>query len=131
MARKKAKLSTAPSNITNNRDILEVKTSPWLEDYQDLFSFKMKPVTQGFIERLAHELNEWSKKDDSLVFVDFYGSRDIPDEAFYRWIRTYPELKNVHSLAKKRLAGRREVGGVTRKFDPSAAFNSSSSVRNL
>lgn len=118
------KVSSKAANNPSEKRESEVKTSPWLEDYLDLFSFKMRPVTQAFIERLANELNEWSKKETSLVFVDFYGSKDIPEDAYFRWVRTYPELKSVHAIAKKRLAGRREVGGLTRKFDPTFAWNS-------
>lgn len=120
LVRKSTKIPTA-KKIPKNEDL---KLSVWLEDYMDLFSFKLKPVTQGFIDRLAHELNEWSKQEDSLVLRDFYDSKDIPRDAFYRWIDKYPELQEAFKVAKGRISSRREKGGMTRKFDPSFIINS-------
>lgn len=106
---------------TNNEDL---KVSPWLEDYLDCFSLKMKPVTKKFIERLSLEINEWSKKDDALVLRDFWDAKDIPEDAFYRWARTHPEFRAAIDIAKGRIGSRREKSALTRKFDPGIVLNS-------
>ena len=112
--RKSSKIRTH-ENKPKNEDL---KISVWLEDYMDLFSLKMKPVTQGFIERLSKELLEWADKEDSLILKRFYTQKKIPREAFYRWVNKYPELKLAYEHTKESIAHRRELGGMTRKFDP-------------
>ncbi len=119
----KAKLTTKNRSISPKRDS-ESKVSPWLEDYLDLQMMKMKPITQGFVERLAEEVIRWSLNDDAIVFRDFIDNKSIPEEAYYRWVRTYPELKAAHVLAKGRIGSRREKGALTRKFDGSIVVNS-------
>lgn len=96
----------------------DAKVSPWLEDYRDLFSLKMKPVTEGFISRLSEELNQWSQLEDSIVLRDFYDTKHIPHEAFYRWAKKYPELGDMLNLARGRIGSRREKGVITRKYEP-------------
>lgn len=91
--------------------------SPWLDDYLDLGVMRLQPVNAATLERIAMELLEWSKKDDSIVFRDFLDSKNIPEEAYYRWVRTYPELKMAHTMAKGRVGSRREKGGLFRKMD--------------
>lgn len=111
-------------NLDSNGNEKNQRVSLWLEDYQDLFSLKTRPVTQGFIERLAHELIEWAKKPDSLVVKDFYNEKHIGVKTFYRWIDKYPEMAAANEYALNRLSSKREIGGLTRKFDPTFAWNS-------
>lgn len=121
---KKTNTTTVSKKAAKNPTNDDVRVSRWLEDYLDLFSLKMKPVTEGFIHRISQELNEWSKKDDSLILKNFYTSKEIPKDAFYRWANTYPELKASLLHAKERISARREHGGMTRKFDPNFILNS-------
>lgn len=102
----------------------DLKVSPWLEDYLDCFSFKMKPITRAFIDRLCVEINEWSKKDEALVLRDFWDAKDIPEDAFYRWARTYPEFRAAVDIAKGRIGSRREKSALVRKFDPGLVLTS-------
>lgn len=98
--------------------------SPWLEDYLDLQTFKMKPITIGSIQRMAQEVLEWSLKEDSIVFRDFYDNKNIPEETYYRWVAKFPDLKAAHTIAKGRIGSRREKGALIRKYDPSFITNS-------
>lgn len=104
----------------------ESKVSLWLEDYLDLQSMRIKPVSELFIERLALEVMEWSKLEESIIFRDFIDNKNIPEDAYYRWVRTYPNLKAAHTLAKGRIGSRREKGAITRKFDGSTIIGSMS-----
>ena len=121
---KKTNTTPIPKKPTKNRTKNEdLKVSPWLEDYLDLFSFKMKPITEAFISRLSEELNQWSQLDDSLILKRFYTDKNIPREAFYRWANKFPELGASLAQAKERISARREHGGMTRKFDPGFILN--------
>jgi hypothetical protein len=100
------------------------KISKWVEDYTDCFSFREKPITESFIERLSKELVEWSLLENSLVLGQFYGSKGILRKTFYRWVEQYPKIAQAHEFAMCQLATKREIGGLTRKFDPNFAMNS-------
>lgn len=121
--RKSTNPNTKKSPHTTNAQT-DCKVSPWLEDYLDLQSFRLKPITQASIERLSNELIQWSLKEDSLVFRDFYDDKYIPEDTWYRWLNKYPELKAAHTLAKGRIGSRREKGALMRKYDGSLIVNS-------
>lgn len=110
-------------NRTENRNADDIKHSPWLEDYLDLFTFKMKPVTEAFIERLAQELILWVDDEKEarkrLKISQFYGYKKIPKEAFYRWIRKHPNLEEAYKYAMYSLGDRREIGVALREYDAS------------
>lgn len=112
----KTKVLKNRSKQTTKRDP-QSAVSPWLDDYLDLGVMRLKPINEATIERLALEVLEWSKKDDSIVFRDFLDDKNIPEEAYYRWVRTFPELKMAHTMAKGRVGSRREKGGLFRKMD--------------
>lgn len=98
--------------ITRDRDY-----SPWLEDYLDCFTFKYKPVTQAFIDRISKELVEWAQNDhEALKLSEFFNKKRIPRNTWDAWSR-YPEFKAARSIAVEALGNRREKGAITRKFD--------------
>lgn len=100
------------------------KVSKWFDDYKDLFSLRVKPVTEAFIDRLAQELNSWSLLDSSIVLGDFLDERGIQERVFKRWMARHEDLSDAWELARRRLVSRREKGGLTRKYDPGQAFAS-------
>ena len=64
------------------------------------------------------------EKPDKLTFTSFLVHKKIPRDTFYRWTEEYPQLKTAHQLAMMNLSDKRDVGGLTRKLDPTFAFNS-------
>lgn len=121
---KKSNPNRVSKKPTTNLAKQEVKNSPWLEDYRDLFTFSMRPITEAFIERFSKELVEWSKLDDSLTITSFCRSKGISRTTFYSWVHKYPEIKEAYEFAYEQLGDKREVGGLTRKLDPTFAWNS-------
>jgi hypothetical protein len=85
--------------------------------YQDLFFMKEKPVSLAFLERFAQEVLNWSALDTSLKITDFYLEKNIPNQVYYRWVKKYDFMKEAHETAMRRIASRREVGALTRKYD--------------
>ena len=112
------KLSTKPANLETKRN------SPWLEEYKDYISLKIQPVTEAFIERLGNDLTQWALLDNSLTLTSFCRSKGLRRTTFYRWKDKYPELEAAYQFAFEQLGDKREVGGLTRKFDPTFAWNS-------
>lgn len=100
------------------------RVSRYLEDYQELFTFKMRPVTEAFIERLSQELMDWADKEESLVIEDFHDERKICSSTFYRWVDKHESMNKAHAYAKRRMMSKREKGMLTRKYDSTTAWNS-------
>lgn len=98
--------------------------SPWLSEYLDSSLMRIKPVSSAIVNKIADELIEWSKSEQQFTLNSFLFQKGIPKKAFYEWIEKYPELKTAHGMFMMKMSDKREVGGLTRKLDPTFAFNS-------
>lgn len=120
---KKSNPSTNALVKTKNVACEDIKHSPWLEDYLDLFTFKLKPVNQAFIDRLSVELIQWvdDKKEarQRMKISQFYGMKKIPKKTYDRWVEKHPTLAAANEYAVMTLGDRREVGVAIRDYDSS------------
>lgn len=97
----------------------DLTESPWLEDYLDCFTFKMKPITQGFIDRISQELIQWAQNDpDAIKLSQFYTKKRIPRHSFYGWVK-YPIFKDAKELTLEIIGARRELNTLKREYDAS------------
>jgi len=85
--------------------------------YTDMLFFKEKPVSEAFIERLAQQMVDWSKQDDSLRITQFFNKCGIPNSMLYKWMDRFPVFKAAHEFTMSALADRRDIGALTRKYD--------------
>lgn len=69
------------------------------------------------IERLATDLVDWSKEETSLRLNDFAPTREIARSTFWAWVEKWPILKEAVEDARLTIAGRREIGGLTGKYN--------------
>lgn len=91
--------------------------SSWLDEYQDCFTFKIKPITQLFIERFAADLVKWAyHNDEALIISQFYLGKGVSHQTYYRWINQHNALKEAHETALLCIGNRREIGALKRKF---------------
>lgn len=105
--------SVVEKSATNNNK----PTTPFF-DYLDTFTFKMKPISIPAIERLAMELSNWAiNNEEAIKLSQFYLKKGINPADFFRWMEWCPELKLAHDLALTALGNRRELAGLTKKFD--------------
>ena len=99
---------------------LKDQPSPWLDEYQDCFSLKMKPITQTFIERFSTDLVKWAmNNNEALIISQFYLSKGISPQTFYRWVNKYDIIKEANEIAKQCIGNRREIGALKRKYSES------------
>jgi len=97
----------------------ESRVSVWLEDYLDCFTFKMKPVTDMFIERISEELIQWALNDPNAIkLTQFFNAKRIPYLTWNRWVK-YEKFATAKDLALSILGDKREHGGLTKKYDAS------------
>ena len=92
-----------------------------LGEYYHLFDKQIHPVTARWIDRVSEALMEWARKDTSLRITDFTDSPDIAMDPFsyYQFINQFAQLKLCHDYAMRRIASRRELGGMTNKYNVS------------
>lgn len=102
-------------NLSSNQ--LNHQVSPWLGEYQDCFTFKIKPVTQSFIERFSADLVKWAyNNNDALIISQFYLGKGISSQTYYRWVNQHSALKEAHETALLCIGNRREIGALKRQF---------------
>ncbi len=96
----------------------DATSSPWMDDYLDCFGFKMKPVSEKFLERFSGELTMWAaKNDDALKISQFYLGKGISATTYYNWRRDHDILSKAHDFAMACIADRREIGAIKRYYD--------------
>lgn len=95
------------------------KNRVWDEEYFDIFTFKVKPVSDIYMEKLAEKMREWAQQDDSLRLEDFYDLSGISPDNFERWYKRSLPLKTIHDYTIRRLASRREIGALKNELNVS------------
>ena len=104
---------------TKKRPLLR-KSSPWLEDYFDGFSFQMVPMTEAGIDRIAKEFIEWAFKTEKAIRVSqFFTQKRIPTTTYESWFRKYEVMKQAREIVLPLMAERREERTLNRKYDAS------------
>ncbi len=99
-------------NHSNKKDKHTKKVTVWDEEYFDLFTFKVKPVSDAFLEKVAEGLWKWADLESSFRISDFHLDRGISKKDFYRWIGRDKKMKFAHEYAMARIASRREKGAL-------------------
>lgn len=119
-SRKTPHLNTDVAKVSTKVPAVNDKPTTPFFDYLDTFTFKQKPASIPFIERLAVELSNWAVNDEEAIKISqFYIKRGISKQDFTRWMEWVPALKEAYSVAMEAIGNRREVAGLTKKFDSS------------
>lgn len=127
MEKRSAKISkSAKPNINSleksskDRELSGQPITKYIGDYKDMRDFKMKPATEGFIDRLGKALVQWAEIDPQAYKLNqFFRLNGLASEQFYDWTLKYPDLKAAHQYAMRCLGDRREINAMERKIDSS------------
>ena len=100
-----------------DKSITSIHSSPremdrqpkWVGEYRDMLSFKILPVTEMFIERLAKDLIAWAQTDDAWIYSQFYTQKGIHRSQYYKWVDAHEVLREAHDMAKELIGIRRET----------------------
>jgi len=92
-----------------------------LGEYFHLHDRMIHPVTNRWIERMCKLMMEWVRKDTSLRITDFTDSPEVGLDPFsyYDFVNRFAEMKITHDYCMRRIASRREIGGLTNKYNTS------------
>ncbi len=108
---------------TTKRSKSERAPSAWFDEYKDLFSFKIVPINEAFIERFASDMLQWATSEDkslnNLKITQFPRSKKVPMQTFYDWVNKHPIIKEAYLESMAAIGDRREIGGMTREYDSS------------
>ena len=114
----------APTTKSKNVKTTLEKKPRWYEEYTDLMTFKKQPVHDVYIERLALELLDWARKEDSLSITKFLQMKGIPHQDYLRFVKRNESLALAHEESKRYFGNRREEGAIRKEFDAGMVYKS-------
>lgn len=99
----------------------EIQTELTSWDYKPPIYFyqRISPKTEEELYNIGMEMVAWAKQETSLVFSNFFNQREYPYimADVYKWADRSESLRAAIVLTKQILAGRREEGGITWKYN--------------
>ena len=111
-------MSKSIKHTKNNKNITKTPAK-YYDQYRDLFTFRMKPIPESFIERISQELVEWARTNpDALVLSDFFYDHGIGFRVATEWTKNHPILKEAYEDAKRLIGNRREKGAIKKIYEP-------------
>ncbi len=81
-----------------------------------------KPIPDDFLQEVCENMREWADKETSLRFKDYLVERRLHWKVFYQWCERYQPLQEEYDFTLAKIASRREIGAMTRKFDAASAL---------
>lgn len=109
----KGKTSKRSTKRTKVTDI-----TPYSQEYLCMFSWRMKPVSEAFLDHLAQELLNWSiGNDDALKMSQFYTLKGIDKDDMARWCVKNENVNKAFNRAKAVIGDRREIGALKSKYN--------------
>lgn len=95
------------------------------DEYYDYFTFKMKPVSDQWIDALAHDLLDWATtNDNAFKITQFYHLRGIGSDDIKRWRERNKNLDVAYVRALEMLGNRREIGAIKGKLKEGIVLSS-------
>lgn len=88
----------------------------WYQRYKNLNSWRERPVSKAFIDKISAELMEWSDEEDSFKIGQFLRERGMPRNAFDRLVAQHEKLAKAYEYALSSIGDRREIGALKREL---------------
>lgn len=88
--------------------------------YKDLFTFREKPVSEEFVERVMHDAMEQAVRQGKMFKVTSYFRKlGIPWQTVKRWRDKWPWFEEVYQELVGAVGDNRELGALEKKLDSS------------
>jgi len=118
------KKSKKSSKTTKSSTKKKKSATKVIDQYRDIFTFRMRPVSEAFLERLAKDMVDWAYNDDNaLKITTFYISKGISATTMNRWYKRNEILKLAHDIALMIIGDRREIGAIKNKYNTSLVMS--------
>lgn len=82
------------------------------------FLFRLRPKDERELIAIANEVIKWARKDDSLCMTSFYDKMGLTSSRVHKWAKDCEYLAEALIHARELIGARRELGGLTGKFNP-------------
>ena len=92
----------------------------YLDQYEDLLTLKLVPVSEILLDRLGTDLVKWAMgkgKAGPFKLNGFFFERGISRSTRHRWLEKSPRFKEQYELAKQIIGDRREEAAFFKKAD--------------
>ncbi len=95
----------------------------WYDEYFDFISFRFKPISEIFLEKLGEDLVKYAtaehddKKKEALSIFKFFKQKGIGSDNIKRWRERSPMFNGAYVFALEAIGERREMGAITKDFD--------------
>lgn len=97
-------------------DSKEKRVYQHVEDYFNLNTWRLQPISVEGLERKAKELCQWVEKDPkAFKFAEWLKSEGIDPVRFKKWCERCPQLAEAHKYAIMCLGIKRERGATILK----------------
>lgn len=89
----------------------------WVEDYVNIFTRGVTPMTDSGLERFAQDMVDWAyNNEDALRPYDFAYTKQLGRRTYMKWVNKYPVIHEAHQDVMDIIASRREIGALKRKY---------------
>jgi len=112
---------------SNTKKIIPPKMGSLTEEnskkhlYEEFFDHRFNETrctNQASIEAMFDREYVWATTDESaLIMSHFFIKEGVTERQFYKWVEKYPYCKEKHQSSLLAIGARRELGGLTKKFD--------------
>lgn len=109
--------NTKTSKPTTLRKTPAKKPYRLSNEFLNMHSMKIQPVSNDWLDILAEQLVEWATTENPLILTMFYDERGIHSDVLARWMKKSKKLKQAHEFSKRVIGGRRELGALNKTLD--------------
>lgn len=95
----------------------------WYDEYFDFCSFRFKPISEIFLEKLGEDLVKYAtaehddKKKEALSIFKFFKQKGIGSDNIKRWRERSEMFNGAYLFALEAIGERRELGAITKDYD--------------
>lgn len=116
--KKKSSKKANTSTIAPKKKTTKKRPYTYFDEYRDLFTGRMKPVSDAFLDRLSQDLIDWViKEEHALILKVFFREKGIGYRTAQKWAKRSPRLREAMDDAKDVIGSRREIGALMRIYD--------------
>jgi hypothetical protein len=124
--RKSIKCKSSDSAIDNNNTLSRKPKGvvSWRDEYQDLLTLQMIPISNIYLEKFAVDMVQWfENNEEAFALTEYYQLKRIPEKTVLEWRKRCKELDNAVEYCKMVLCNRRERWSINNREKNASTLN--------